>query len=64
MTETNDWGTAPKDGSEINVQFSDGPKARARWNAQTGQWEVLRDSGKRVSIRYAHGIHDPDVWWP
>jgi hypothetical protein len=68
MTETNnDWGAAPKNGSEINVQFPDGTKARAKWNAaaQTGgQWEVLRHTGEWVSMRYDHGIHDPDVWWP
>jgi hypothetical protein len=69
MSETNEWGTAlpPKEGSEINVQFPGGTKARAKWNVQTGQtgqWEVLRHSGEWVSMRYEHGIHDPDVWWP
>jgi hypothetical protein len=65
MIETNDdWGAAPKDGSEINVQFPDGSKTRAKWNAQTGQWEVLRHSGEWVSMRYEHGIDDPVVWWP
>jgi hypothetical protein len=64
MTETNDWNTAPKDGSEINVQFPDGTRAKAKWNAQTGQWEVLRNSGKWVSMQYEHGRTAPIVWWP
>jgi hypothetical protein len=41
MSETNEWNTAPKDGSEINVQFAGGARARARWNAAKngGEWE-------------------------
>ena len=43
MTETNEWSTAPKDGSEINIQFPDGTKARARWNAENGgEWQAQR----------------------
>jgi hypothetical protein len=64
MTKTNDdWSTAPKDGSEINAQFPDGTKARVRWNAQAGRWEVLRKSGEWVSMQYEHGSREPDAWW-
>src|ERR1051325_5386449 len=43
VTETNEWSTAPKDGSEINIQFPDGTKARARWNAENGgEWQAQR----------------------
>ena len=64
MTETNDWITKPppKNGSEINVQFPDGTKAKAKWNAQASQWEVPYE-GKWRNMRYAHGAHDPCVWW-
>jgi hypothetical protein len=63
MTETNDWNTAPKDGSEINVQFPDGTQAKAKWNAQTDQWEVPR-RGKWASMQDVHGVRSPIVWWP
>lgn len=65
MTTTRDWATAPKDGSIVNVQFPDGTKAKAKWNAVSsgGQWEVLRSSGKWVQMRFDHGINDPIVWW-
>ena len=61
MTETNDWKTALKDGSEINVRFPDGTRAKAKWNARTARWEVLRKSGEWVSIEYEHGGRGPDV---
>jgi hypothetical protein len=64
MTETNDdWSAAPRDGSEISVEFRGGTKARARWNAGSAQWEVLRRSGEWVKMKYEHGDHDPVVWW-
>ena len=66
MSETNEWNTAPKDGSEINVQFLGGTRARARWNAAKngGEWEVLWQSGEWVSLKYDRGRGDPDIWWP
>jgi hypothetical protein len=66
MSETNEWNTAPKDGSEINVQFAGGQRARARWNAAKngGEWEVLWQSGEWVSLKYDRGRGDPDIWWP
>ena len=64
MTETNDWNTAPADGSEINVLFPDGTKASARWNAQAGRWEVLRNSDEWVSMQYEHGRSKPISWYP
>jgi hypothetical protein len=63
MTETNDWNTAPKDGSEINVQFPDGTRAKAKWDAQTDQWDVPR-RGKWASMRDVRGGRTPIVWWP
>ena len=64
MTQTSDWGTAPKDGSVINVQFPDGETVtKTKWNVQTCQWEVPR-RGKWSSMRDVHGIRDPVVWWP
>ena len=66
ISETNEWNTAPKDGSEINVQFAGGARARARWNAAKngGEWEVLWQSGEWVSLKYDRGRGDPDIWWP
>jgi hypothetical protein len=64
MAETNDdWSAAPKDGFVINVEFLDGTKARARWNAQNGgRWEVLRQIGEWVGMEYEH--HSvPRLWW-
>jgi len=64
MAQTNDaWGAAPKDATEINAQFPDGTTARVRWNPKTDQWEVLRNSGKWVNMRYEHGTQGPAVWW-
>jgi hypothetical protein len=60
MTETNDWNTAPKDGSEINVRFPDGTLAKAKWNAKTDQWDVPR-RGKWASMRDVHGGRVPVV---
>jgi hypothetical protein len=62
LTETNDWKDAPKDSSEITAQFPDGTQAKARWNAQTVQWEVPR-RGKWASMRDVHGAREPVVWW-
>src|SRR5205823_6674435 len=45
-----DWATAPKDGSVINVQFPDGTQAQARWNTEgVARWEVLRGQGRPVN---------------
>jgi hypothetical protein len=64
MTQTNDdWSTAPKDGSVINIEFRGGTRAKAKWNAQTARWEVLRHSGKWVNIKFEHGTDHPLVWW-
>jgi hypothetical protein len=64
MIETNDdWGAAPRDGSEINVEFPNGAKARAKWNAQACRWEVLQHNGEWVGMKYEHG-GDLHVWWP
>jgi hypothetical protein len=65
MTEKNDWHTvpAPKDGSQINVQFRSGFNARAKWDPKSARWEVLRQSGEWVGMEYEHHS-DPLVWWP
>ena len=63
MAETNEWSTAPKDGSEINIQFPDGTKARAKWDSESGQWKVP-SGGKWLNMEYVHGNSDPVVWWP
>ena len=64
MTRTDEWGTAPKDGSVINVKFPDGKTVtKARWNIQSGLWEVPR-RGKWSIMREVHGARDPVVWWP
>ncbi len=60
---TDDWSTAPKDGSQINVEFRGGTRSEARWNAQTARWEVLRRSGKWVGMKFEHGTDHPFVWW-
>jgi len=59
-----DWATAPKDGSVINVQFPDGIQAKARWSTDGAPlWEVLRGSGDWVSMEYDHGRQPPSRWW-
>ena len=59
-----DWATAPKDGSVINVQFPDGTQAKARLSTESApQWEVLRGSGDWVSMDYEHGRQLPSRWW-
>jgi hypothetical protein len=56
MPETHEWGTAPKDGTEINVEFSDRQtRARARWNTKAAVWEVLRTNGSWGLMKYLHG---------
>jgi hypothetical protein len=64
MSETREWSTAPKDGSEINVQFPDGTKARARWNEIDSEWQVRQRDGEWKRMAYLHGGSDPRVWWP
>ena len=59
-----DWTTAPKDGSVINVQFPDGTQARAKWSTDGApQWQILRGSGDWVSMEYDHGRQPPSRWW-
>ena len=58
-----DWITAPRDGTEFKAQFSDGTNARVRRNSKANQWQVQRQSGRWVSMRYEHGTHDPVGWW-
>jgi hypothetical protein len=61
---TDDWRTAPKDGSTIKVRFPDGRTVtRARWNTEGKQWEVPH-RGKWTRMRDVHGVNDPVVWWP
>jgi len=60
--ETDDWNTAPRDGTVINVRFPDGTTTEARWNAQAGQWEAPR-RGKWANMRDVHGVREPTVWW-
>lgn len=63
MNETNEWHSAPRDGTVINVKFPDGTiVTEATWNAQTGQWETPR-RGKWASMRDVHGTREPTVWW-
>lgn len=63
MSETNEWSTAPKDGAEINVQFADGARARARWNENGTEWQVQQSDGEWKRMAYLHGGIDPLVWW-
>ena len=63
MPVDNAWATAPKDGSVINVMFPDGTRAKARWNASSGKWEVLRQNGRLKSMKFDHP-RDPVCWWP
>ena len=59
--EMKEWHTAPRDGSEINVQFPDGTTAKARWLA--GHWEVLREDGQWRDMTYVYGPREPEFWW-
>ena len=77
MTDTNDWNTAPKDGSEINFQFPDGTQARAKWNAQTDQWGRHAEENGQVCAmfmvdarqlsggrnRVIDDTHQPEATW-
>jgi hypothetical protein len=47
--------TAPKDGSVFNVQFSGGEATKARWNSQAAEFEVLRETGEWVKMTYDRG---------
>jgi len=53
----------PKDGSEINVGFAGGTKARARWNQTRDRWEVKRSDGDWAGMQYEHGSSEPISWW-
>ena len=55
--------TAPKDGSEFNVQFSGGEATKARWNFQSAGFEALRESGEWVKMTYDPGTDKPCFWW-
>ena len=57
-----DWNTAPKDGSVIYVKFSEGPPVKARWNVATRQWQVLRKNGWWKSMQFDRGVTAPQ-WW-
>ena len=59
----NDWASALKDGSVINVLFPDNTQAKARFNIQASRWEVQRDSGDWVGMEYEHGARVPNSWW-
>jgi hypothetical protein len=63
MPSTNEWTTAPKDGSVFHVQFPDGTRTKARWNVTAKQWEAPR-RGKWASMRDVHGGREPTSWWP
>jgi hypothetical protein len=56
-----EWDTAPKDGSIINVQFPDRTWTKARWNKDTGHWEVPQRD-KWVPMRVVR-IREPVAWW-
>ena len=59
-----DWATAPKDGSVINVQFPDGTQAKARWTTEgVPQWEVLRGGSEWDSMENDQGRQQPSRWW-
>ena len=60
---TDEWKTAPKDESVINVQFPNGQTAKARWSRDAGHWE-MRKMGKWMPMRDVGGACDPVVWWP
>ena len=55
--------TAPKDGSVFNVQFSGGEATKARWNSQAAEFEVLRETGEWVKMTYDRGKAKPRFWW-
>jgi hypothetical protein len=60
-----DWATAPKDGSVVNVQFPAGTQARVRWSSKgSGRWEAYsKKSRKWIGMEYQHGRNDPSRWW-
>ncbi len=63
MAETKEWSTAPRDGREINVKFSDG-NARARYNIYSNEWETLVGPHNQWrNMRYDRGASTPICWW-
>ena len=63
---TQDWQSAPKDGSVINAKFPDGTHAKVRWDAkdENGRWTVRRSNGRWLGMDYDHGQNEPIIWWP
>ena len=64
MPYTDEWKNARRDGSIINVQFSDGTRSKARWSFELGIWQVANSAGQWKAMSYFHGNSADPIWWP
>jgi hypothetical protein len=57
------WQRAPKDGSLISIEFSDGEVVQACWDLNQNYWLLPRPGGDVVVLHQVR--HDlPQDWWP
>jgi hypothetical protein len=57
------WQRAPRDGSVINVELSDGAITQARWDLIQERWQFPRADGNLMTlVPEQHGL--PRDWWP
>lgn len=53
---------APKDGSPICAEFSDGVST-LRWNRELQRWDVALASGRWGSLEYQRGANPKPLSW-
>jgi hypothetical protein len=59
-----DWENAPKDGSIINFRLESGTVGQAMWDTQKAARVMRYESGRMVSMDYAHGPNAKVIeWW-
>ena len=55
---------APRDGTVVNAQFSDGSVTKVRWSLTKGDWEGATSNGRWRGLAYLRGTMPPKTWWP
>jgi hypothetical protein len=58
-----DWERAPRNGSTINVEFSTGEIAHARWDSRQAHWAFV-DAKLGLVAMHLKRRDLPTDWWP